>query len=406
MVRQCVLVMVVFALLAMSGVDAQAQSDEDLKLVAYYLSYDIYDEQYFVTDIPAQLLTHLIYAYVDISDNLQCESADDWADTGYSYPGDRQTERTRGNFKQLQLLREQNPNLQILMSIGGWEHSANFSDAALTEDARVRLARSCIAFMRENGFDGIDVDWRYPVVATDSNPNVRPEDSSNLTLLMADFRGQLEYWADQDGRRYLLTMAVSGSEALYSSIELNLVQQDVDWFNLMSFGFYGSWSPLTSHFAGLYRNPRDSESADAYTVDAAVNAFLDAGVPAQKIVLGVPFYAQTWRNVRPNDYFGLFQPTDGVPSGTRPGGTLYYQDLEPFLSSPAYIRFFDDDAKAAWMYNADRRIAISYENEASILLKMNYVQAMGLGGALAWELAFDSDNHALLRAMHEGLYGS
>ncbi len=404
--RRLVILAAVFAAFAVSWGDTRAQATNDTRLVAYYMSYDIYDEQYFVTDIPGQLLTHLNYGYIDISDNLQCESADEWADTGFAYPGDRQTERVRGNFKQLQLLREQYPDLQILMSIGGWEHSANFSDAALTEESRVRLARSCLAFMREYGFDGIDIDWRYPVVGGTANETARPEDSANLTLLMADFRGQIEYWSEQDDRRYLLTMAVSGSESLYSSVQLNLVQEDVDWFNLMSFGFYGSWSPITSHFAGLYRNPRDPESAEAYTVDAAVNSFLDAGVPAQKIVLGIPFYAQTWRNVRPNDYFGLFQPTDGVPSGTRAGGTLYYQDLEAFLSSPAYVRFFDDEAKAAWMYNADRRIAISYENEASILLKMAYVRNMGLGGTVAWELAFDDDAHSLLRAAHEGLTGS
>jgi chitinase len=390
-------------LLGFTQVDAQ-DVQFPYRIVGYYTYYSIYDEHYLVTDIPADLITHLNYAYIDISENLQCVSADSWADTGFVYPGDQASERVRGNFKQLHLLREAHPNLQILMVIGGWEHSSNFSDAVLTPESRARFVRSCISYMRNNGFDGIDIDWRFPVVGGDDPSRTRPEDGENFTLLIQEFRDQLEGWSEEDGRRYLLTITAPAAETLYSHLQLDQIHGNLDWINLMAFGFYGSWSSEANHHAALYRNERDSNADAALTVSGAVEAYLNVGVPADKIVVGVPFFAQTWRNVLPNDYFGLFQPVDGIPTGTRSGGILYYQDLSSFLNSPSYIRFFDDEAEAAWMYNSDRRIAISYENEESIAHKAVYVRSLGLGGLAVWELAYDDTDHRLLNRVYSALH--
>lgn len=397
---------VAFVMVLCLGV-ATANAQEEVsqpRIVGYYTYYSIYDERYMVTDIPAHMLTHLNYAYVDISENLQCVSADQWADTGFSYPGDRSTERVRGNFKQMWLLRAEHPNLKILMSIGGWEFSDNFSEAALTEESRARFVRSCVGYMRDNGFDGIDIDWRYPEVGGKDPAAARPEDGENLTLLIAEFRSQLEAASEEDERRYLLTMTAPAVEALYSPIELEQVHGDLDWINLTAYGFHGSWSTQSNHHAALYLNERDPTGDASLTVSGAVEAYLDAGVPAEKIVLGVGLFAQTWRNVLPSDYFGLFRPVEGVPTGTRANGILYYKDLASFLNSPNYVRFFDDAAQAAWMYNAERRIGISYENEVSLVHKAAYVQSMDLGGIAIWELAYDDANHTLLTNIYRALY--
>jgi chitinase len=397
---------VLFILSVTSGL-AQDETPE-YRVVGYYTYYSIYDEEYYVTDIPGDLLTHLNYAHIDVSPNGQCVSSDPWADMQYPYPGDRNNERLRGNFKQLQLLREDFPNLKILMSIGGWEHSTNLSDAALTQDSRIRLARSCIAFMRQYQFDGIDLDWRYPVSGGAEDTIARPEDRQNFTLLLAELRGQLDYWSERDNRHYLLTVAAPAIEPLYRNLELDQLPLYVDWINLTAYGYEGEWSTRAGHFAPLFpnsRDPRGTSFSRSYSVDGAVNAYLDAGVPASQIVLGVPFYAQTWRNVIPNDYFGLFQPTDGVPSGTRPGGILFYRDLAPLLASSDFVRFFDDESRVPWMYNEESRIAVSYEDEESILSKAAYVRRMGLGGMMVWVLSQDDETHTLLRAVYTGLNG-
>jgi chitinase len=384
------------------SLDAQVAAPT-YRVVGYYTSYSVYDE-YGITDIPTNMLTHLVYSALDISENGQCVNADEWADLQLPYPGDTETERIRGNFKQLAILKQNNPELQIIISVGSWEQSSRFSQVAFEQEARIRFARSCIALMRQYGFDGIDIDWRFPV--SGGAVDGLPQDRENFSLLLSEFRGQLEFWSEEDGERYLLTATAPAVEDLYTNMELERIHTDLDWINLMSYGFSGSWSDIASHHAPLYgsaRDPRGIDISESYSVDGAVNAFLDIGVPASKIVVGIPFYAQAFSDVRPNDYFGLFQDTSGVPNGTRPGGVLYFRDLEGLLQSNEYVRFFDEESKAAWMYSADRRIGISYENRASILNKVAYVRSMGLGGVMIWELSFDDADHSLLEAVASNL---
>lgn len=399
MVKRIVPVLIALVL-AFPTLRGAAQDDgSPYRVVGFYTYYSLYDD-YFITDIPASQLTHLVYAYINISDNGQCIFTDRWADAEYLYPGDKPGERLRGNFKQLQLLKKRYPELQILMSVGGWEHSAKFSDVALTRDSRIRFGNSCIAFMRQYGFDGIDIDWRFPV--NGGLVDGRPEDSENLPLLMSELRGQLEYWSQRDTRPYLLTMTVPAVKMLYSQFPLLQLVEYTDWFNVMTYGFQGEWSEIASHHAPLFKNsrdPRGEEVQTRYNVDGAVSGYLTAGVPAEKIVVGLPFYAQTWRNVLPNDRFGLYSPAGGVPDGTRPGGILYFRDLAPLLSNPAYVRFFDDETKSPWLYDEIERVAISYEDPESIAFKITYVREKRLGGVMIWELSDDDDSHTLLNAI-------
>ena len=396
------------SMIALLLVTQMAQAQEPAfpyRLVGYYTAYSITaTPPYFVTDIPVDHLTHLNYYAIDISQNGQCVSTDPWADTQFPYPGDKTTERLRGNFKQLQLLKKGHPDLKILMTIGGWDQSKYFSDVAATHNARIRFANSCIVFMRQYGFDGIDIDWRYPISGgKDGNTN-RPEDSANFTLLMAELRDQLDYWSGQDTKQYLLTMAVAPTH--YPNYELAQLQTYVDWINLMSYGFEGDWSKVAGPYSPLYgssKDPRGDKARAENSVSGAVTECLDFGVPADKIVLGVGLYGQAWSSVKPGNLFGMYQPVQGVPAGTRPGGILYYRDLIPLLSSTNYIRYFDDETRTPWLYSQGNRVAISYEDQESIRNKAAYVGSTGLGGMSLWELGFDDSAHSLVDAAYTGL---
>lgn len=375
------------------------------RVVGYFSTYNIYERGYLVTDIPGQLLTHVNYGPMNISTNGQCISADQWADTQYSYPGDETAERLRGNVKQLRLLRGDYPGLQVILSIGGWDYSSRFSDVALTAESRRRFALSCVALMRQYDFDGIDIDWRYPVEGGLLSSE-REEDRQNLTLLLEELRAQLDTAGTDDEQTYLLTLTAPAAEAFYRHYELQNVHLSLDWINITSYGYQGAWSELASHHAPLFSNTRDSrgeEMQTQYNVAASVDAYLDAGVPASKIVVGIPFFAQTWRNVRAGDLFGLYQPASGVPTGTRDGGLLYYRDLQPLLESDGYTRYFDNETRATWLYNAATRIAVSYDDQESIAYKTAYVRSAGLGGVFAWELSYDDEQNSLLGAVRSGL---
>src|SRR5258708_189215 len=171
------------------------------RVVGYYTAWSIYARQYFVTDIPADELTDLNYAFINLSNSGECVSGDEWGDMGYLYPGDLQSEPLRGNFKQLRVLKKVHPKLHILMSIGGWTWSDKFSNAALTPESRAKLVRSCIGFMKRYGFDGIDIDWEFPVSGGLVKENRRAQGKKNFTLLLSGFWQQM----DLQGKRHLLT---------------------------------------------------------------------------------------------------------------------------------------------------------------------------------------------------------
>lgn len=403
--RLCALLIILLTGLTISAQDDTANTPEQ-RVVAYFSSYSIYDLDFYVTDINPQIVTHIIYRPFTISENGQCISTDQWADTGYLYPGDLQTDRVRGNVRQLQLMRGEYPDLKIIMSIGGWDMSENFSTAARDEASRLRLARSCIGLMRTHNFDGLDIDWRYPVDGGADPDSGHPSDTENYVALLDTLRTELDATGERDDRRYYLTALIPSSEALYRYFDLSGMHPYLDWMNLSTYGYSGAWSDLASPHAPLFssqRDPRSDTERELYNVDGAVNAFLDMGIPADKLVIGLGFFAQTWSNVRPNDIFGLYEPATGLPTGTRANGTLYYRDLEPLLSSSNYTKFFDEQTRTPWMYNAERRIAVTYENPRSIQFKVAYVRQTGLGGVMVWEVGWDDDNQTLLRAINDSL---
>src|SRR5664279_3154978 len=178
-------VCVALALLILAAAPLSAQENPaSYRVVGYFASWAIYDRGYFVTDIPADKLTHLNYAFAAISDDGEIALMDEEADTQYTYPGDSDNQPLKGNFHQLQLLKVAHPSLQTIISIGGWTGSAKFSDVALTAQSRDKFARSVVKFVTQYGFDGVDIDWEYPTGGGDTGNVERPEDRTNFALLL------------------------------------------------------------------------------------------------------------------------------------------------------------------------------------------------------------------------------
>ncbi|MGB0385146.1 MAG: glycosyl hydrolase family 8 [Ardenticatenaceae bacterium] len=378
----------------------------DKVIVGYYPAWGIYGRNYFVTDIPADKLTHINYAFANVSSAGECVLGDPSADTQYSYPGDSASDPLRGNFNQLNLLKEQHPHLKTLISVGGWSWSGHFSDAALTAASRQQFAESCVALMKEYGFDGIDIDWEYPVNGGLPGNSTRPEDKQTYTLLLAELRAQLDAQEAQDGAprkpsdHYLLTIAAPAGPSAYVNFELDQIHQHLDWINLMSYDFHGSWENQTNFNAPLYA-PADDPSSNQLNVNAAVQAYLAAGVPSQKLVMGVPSYGRGWSGV-PNLNHGLYQSSTGIPPGTWEAGNFDYQDLKDnYLNR--YTRYWNDEAKVPWLYNSKTGIMITYDDPESFAHKVDYIHHHTLAGAIFWELSGDDAQNSLLNTLYRGL---
>lgn len=357
-------------------VAASTPTSSSRRLVAYYTGWSV-DRDYGVSNVPADKLSHLNYAFASVSATGEC------------VPMSARVDQI--NLPALRQLKAKHPSLRTSISIGGSTRTSHFSVAAATDAARQRFARSAIAFMKQGGFDGIDVDWEFPTGTAEGQ---------SLTALLAELRRQLDAAGTTDATYYFLTVAAPAGPAHYAPLELGKIHLHVDWLNLMTYAFHGTWSTITNLAAPLYSSPSDPTPIVqrlAYNVNAAVQAYLAAGVPPAKILVGVPFYGSGWKGV-PNVNHGLYQPANGIPPGTRDPGIFAYRDLQAnYLTT--YAREWHEQAKAPWLYNPATGIMISYDDPRSLALKADYVKANRLGGVMIWELSTDTADHALVNAL-------
>ncbi len=363
-----------------------AAASPDKVVGAYYSGGTV--SRYPVDNIPADTLTHLFYAFAVIKGG-QCSVAAD-ADA---------------NFAALDKLKREHPELRTIISIGGW-NAGGFSDAALTDASRKRLVSSCMAllFDRHRGsFDGVDLDWEFPVSGGPKEIAARPEDRHNMTLLMREFRRDLDALGKKRGRHFLLTAALPGgrmeSAGPYDpaqSYELASVAKILDFINLMSYDMGTTFSPVASFNSPLREVPEDPLAPDVRrwnSVEGAVDYYLAHGVPADKIVVGVPFYGRGYR-VASDANDGLYQPY----SGTFPVGDWRTIKAE-FLTNPQWQRHWHPVAQSPWLFNAKEHVFASYEDPRSIGIRAKFAHDRGLRGVFTWELAGDDDDRSLLKAM-------
>jgi chitinase len=315
-------------------------------------------------NFPAEKLTHINYAFANVDEN------------GVVTHMEGRKEKDSINFVKLQELKIKNPDLKILVSIGGWTHSKGFSDAVLTEEGRKKLTASGIDFLMKYKLDGLDYDWEYPAFPGDNNP-YRPEDKENFVAMLKSFREALDSLGNLQDKHYLSTIASGGFREYLEVNDLAKAQEYLDFINIMAYDFYTAGDAMTGHHANLFPNGSKGRSAQT-----TVQEHIEFGVPAGKLVLGVPFYGRMWKNVPPHEN-GLFQAGEfkmGLP----------YVQIYALSTNSAYTRFWDKNASAPYLYSKKDSTWITYEDEESLALKMNYVKEQGLAGVMFWEMSEDN----------------
>ncbi|MCZ2122166.1 MAG: hypothetical protein LC108_07885 [Anaerolineales bacterium] len=380
---------------------------EGKRIIGYYPAWAAEDQGVFVANITAQRLTHVNYAFANVSPQGECILGDPAADIERVYEAkesvsgraDSKSAEFHGNFNQLLELKKQYPHLKVLISIGGWTWSENFSNAALTDEARQHFAASCVdLYLKQYGavFDGLDIDWEYPV-GGGMTPG-RPEDKENFTLLLGEFRQQLDELGKTNNRHYLLTIAAPIGPGNIGNLQLEQIAQIVDWINLMTYDFHGAWDMTTNFNAPLFHSPNDPGDA-SLNIDSAVQRYLEENVPAEKLSLGVPFYGPGWAGV-PNVNDGLYQSGSEAAPGTREAGSYTYADIKKNYLTDA-TRHWDAEAFVPWFYDPATGIFISYDDPQSLEAKAGYARDQGLGGVMIWDIS--QGDETLFDAIYAGL---
>ena len=296
------------------------------------------------------------------------------------------------NYSILNQLKKKNPDLKILVSIGGWGWSDGFSEMASDFQSRKTFIESSLGFLQKHQLDGIDLDWEYPGLPGEGNPH-KPEDRQNFTSLLKEFREALDKLGSENSKYYMLTIAAGAFQLYADQIEAEKIHPYLDYILLMTYDFSGEWDTITGHLTNLYSSQFQPESNSS---DKAVEIFMKAGVPAEKLVLGMAFYGRGWRNVEAVNN-GLAQKGTGF----NPGYT-YRTISEKYTENKGYKRFFDTLARSPYIYNADSLIFISYEDSNSIKYKSKYIIEKKLAGAMFWQYYGDYGNE-LLDAINKGL---
>jgi chitinase len=355
-----------------------------------------------VTSGAAPLLTILNYAFGRVADD-QCQiphpeiALDKIYDASTSVDGTADPEAPntlRGTFHQLQELKRLYPQLKILISFGGWGQSGGFSSAAEPDHVQA-FVRSCVdrfiaghfapGIEAPGIFDGIDIDWEYPVEGG-VEPG-RPQDKKNFTAMTAEFRRQLD--AVKPG--LLLTAALPAEEEYYKNFELKEISHDMALISIMAYDLHWNTDPVTNFHSALFHDKHDPSKPplEKRYGDYAVRGFLQAGVPVEKIIFGVPFYGKGWAGVKADNH-GLYQSATGPAQS---GGS--YHELK-LLPPEAQRKYFSRPVTCTLWNN---ETFWSYDCPEAMRKKMAYVRRHHLGGVMFWELSLDSPDLELLHIL-------
>jgi chitinase len=411
--RRPFLPVVLVAFIAMGLGRAEAAAN-DRVIAGYFAQWGIYDQNYQVTNIPADCLTHVNYAfaqpvYYAASNSGALVSADTYADIEMQFPGDTWDQPLKGNFHQLIKLKQRFPHLKTIISAGGWTLSDDFSDIAASSNSRTTFIESCVAFITNYGFDGIDFDWEFPVEGGEPGMTHRPEDADHFLLLVQALRARLDQLSLITGQTYLITIAASPDYSeLTSRYRIGEMCSYLDWINVMTYNFAGPWSSVTGHHSPLYGNPAAPDTN--LNIHSTWLTYHAAGVPTNRFVLGIPFYGLGFQGVGAISN-GLFQAFAGASGeGSWDAGSFDFGDLRDgtrghsYVNNQGFSRHWDDRAMAPYLYNAVSNVFITYDDEESVRLKLDYALANGLRGVMFWEMDADTRNSTLQRIIHQRFY--
>ncbi|TVY35375.1 Endochitinase [Lachnellula subtilissima] len=326
---------------------------DEYRSVAYFVNWAIYGRKYTPQMLPADKLTHVLYAFANVRpESGEVYLTDGWADTDIHFDGDSWNDsgtNLYGCLKQLNILKQQNRSLKVLLSIGGWTYSSNFAVPASSASGREKFASSAVELIKHLGFDGLDIDWEYPK---------NPSEASDFVLLLKACREAMDAYSVTlpHAHHFELTVACPAGAQNYEKMDIRAMDAYLDFWNLMAYDYAGSWDAKAGHQANIA--PSRHPDATPFNSQSAVGYYKGQGVRGSKIVLGMP----------------LWEP--GV------------WDFKALPLGGAEV-FWDREAGATYSYDAGKKQLVTYDTVEMAREKTRWLKNEGLGGAMWWESSGD-----------------
>ncbi|XP_016848759.2 chitinase-3-like protein 2 isoform X1 [Anolis carolinensis] len=340
------------------------------KLVCYFTDWSQYHDgpgRFTPDDIDPDLCTHIIYAFANIRDNQIASKKNDMR----TYVSNRR-------------LKAKNPMLKTLLSVGGYSTGSKpFRDVTRSPTTRSDFVLSVVQFLRNNGFDGLDLNWQYP----------EKKDKKRFANLIQEFFHAFMLDARDNKRKEKLILSVAVSairETIDEGYDIEKIKRFADFINFMTYEFHGYWEDgshnYTGHTSPLHKGRTDNQYELLHNVDSAVQYLKSLGVQDEKIIMGIPTEGQSFTLSSRNTMVGAGASGPGTPGAfTNISGTLAYYE----------ICSFNQDANIEWIteqevpYSYKGNQWVGYEDMRSVKAKVQYMKNNTLGGIMIWALDLD-----------------
>ncbi|KAI9720405.1 MAG: hypothetical protein M1812_002911 [Candelaria pacifica] len=354
----------------------------------YYANWRIYKQEP-PSSLKLGCISHVFYAFAWVKPDGTVYLSDEWADSQIEVDG------TWGCLRALAKLKQENPHVKLILSIGGGAASQHFAPVANDQTARHRFAHSAMELINAYGFDGIDgktishdecrladkkpsVDWEHPQDA------VQGVDYIYLLGVIREY---------MPAPQYIVTSALPAGEWALQHINLGFAASYLDYINVMTYDFSGPWVESTGHHAQLYTPNHPHSPAASVSGQSAVNYMRAKGVPANKILLGVPLYGRSFLGT---DRVGQRYSGHGGEEGT-----FDYKDL-PRAGAQEVV---DTRVGAAFCVGGDGGF-VTYDNPQTVKQKASYATQNGLGGLFYWIGTADGQGQrSLIETGYKTLHG-
>ncbi|THX54883.1 glycoside hydrolase [Aureobasidium pullulans] len=358
----------------------------DSKVIGYYESWSARRDCHKIapTDLPLDALSHVNFAFAYIDpENSQIMTMD--------------TSTPSSLFQDTANLKSIKPSLKVFVSVGGWSFSddgtetqAIFGDIAADATKRQTFANNAVKFMKQYGFDGLDLDWEYPGAPDRGGSS---EDTKNYVALLKTLRETF----NGSGNSFGLTFTAPSSYWYLRWFDLPNMIEYADWINLMTYDLHGAWdssNPIGSIVQG---------HTNLTEIKSAAELFWRVKIPASKIVMGFGFYGRSFTLADPS----CTTPGCAFSGASMPGpcsdaaGILAHYEIEAVLDADSSIKPTYDKDAAVNYFTFDKDQWVSYDDKTTFKQKIDWANNVGLGGALIWASDLDDDKYSA----HAGLLG-
>jgi chitinase len=358
----------------------------DYKVIGYFTNWVENRKgcEFRANDVDPSAFTHINFAFAEVDPGPGGKLNPKFGIAPFGKEAKLRDPGRDGLYAELNALKSKNPKLRTLLSVGGWSHTDPpmawlFTTMAETQSSRAEFIGNSLKYIRDNGFDGIDIDWEYPA---DPTRGGRSFDKRNFTLLMKEFREAIAAEAAKTQKPPLLLTIATPAGVQSELFELGEVQKHVDWINLMTYDFTGTWDTMTGVNAPNMKGGPG--------IQAAIATYLMSGVPREKLVLGMPTYGHAFGGVESEKPHAPHDKSK-APKGrcTAEGGSIAYFEVVELLKAGQLKRYWDADTLTPYAYDPKTKIWVTYDDQESYSKKLDLLQEQKLAGAMFWAIDLD-----------------